>query len=170
MNHARLRFAASLIGAALVGVTTTAQQPTPQAPPMKPILAGKKFVPPIKGQAEIDYAKEPTRREGSTLVTKIHVKNLGTQPIGRLKVSETWYDKKNQMMPGGEDVINGLLQPGEVKTLEIRTPTNPNFNVQMLMFTHANGAIKPHLVKSLDDPNEPAAKPASNTKQASKRK
>jgi len=173
MNRARVLFAATVAGAALVGATTFAQESKPQAPAMQSILAGKKFIPPVRGQAEIDYSKEATRREGSTLITKIHVKNTGAAPIARLKVTETWYDKSNRELPGGEGVINGMLQPGEVQTLEVRTPTNPNFNVQMLQFAHANGTIKPHSVKSLDAPKdaaasgtkkEPAAKNASATK------
>lgn len=169
MNRARVIFAATVVGAAFVGVTTFAQQSKPQAPPMQSILAGKKVVPPVRGQAEIDYMKEPTRREGSTLVTKIHVKNTMTAPIARLKVTETWYDKKNAELPGGEGAINGLLQPGETQVIEVRTPTNPNFNVQMLMFAHANGSVKPHAVKSLDgEKKEPAAKQAS-TKNAKKK-
>ena len=38
---------------------------------MHPILAGKKFTPPIKGDATIDYVKSPTRREGETLITNV---------------------------------------------------------------------------------------------------
>lgn len=166
MNRARVLFAATAAGAALVGVTTFAQT-APKAPPMQSILAGKKFVAPVRGQAEIEYVKDATRREGTTLVTKIHVKNTSNAPIARLKITETWYDKKNTMLPGGEGVINGLLQPGETQVVEVKTPTNPNFNVQMLMFAHANGTIKPHLVKSLDEgaaKKEPAAKNASATK------
>lgn len=172
MNRARVLFAATVVGAAFAGVSTYAQETKPQAPPMQSILAGKKFTPPIKGQAEIEYVKEATRREGSTLITKILVKNTSNAPIPRLKVAETWYDDKQNMLPGGEATVNGLLQPNEVQTLEVRTPTNPKFKVQMLMFTHANGTIKPRLVKSLDDPNakkEPAAKNASATKPAKKK-
>jgi hypothetical protein len=167
MNRARVMFAATVVGAAFVAVTSYAQDSKPQAPPMQSILAGKKFIPPVRGQAEIDYMKEPTRREGTTLITKIHVKNTSTAPIARLKVTETWYDKKNAELPGGEGVINGLLQPGESQVIEVRTPTNPNFNVQMLQFAHANGTVKPHAVKSFDaagDKKEPAAKQASATK------
>src|SRR5437763_5174692 len=167
MNRARVVFAATAVCAAFVGSTVIAQQSTPQAPPMQSILAGKKFIPPVKGQAEIEYVKSPTRREGSTLITKITVKNTMNAPIPRLKVAETWYDKQQNMLPGGEAVVNGLLQPGEVQTLEVRTPTNPNFQVQMFMLTHDNGGVKPHLVKSLDESKkEPAAKNASATKPA----
>ncbi|HZT78490.1 MAG TPA: hypothetical protein VFA27_17710 [Vicinamibacterales bacterium] len=165
MNRARVIIAATVVGAAFVGVSSYAQDSKPQAPPMQSILAGKKIVPPVRGAAEIEYMKEPTRREGSTLVTKIHVKNTMTAPIARLKVTETWFDKKNAELPGGEAVINGLLQPGETQVLEVRTPTNPNFNVQMFQFTHANGTVpKPRPVKSLDEKKEPAAKTASATK------
>jgi hypothetical protein len=167
MNRARVIFAATVVGAAFVGVTAYAQSTTPQAPPMQPILAGKKFTPPVRGQAEIEYMKEATRREGSTLITKIHVKNISAAPIARLKVTETWYDKKSAELPGGEGVINGLLQPGEVQVIEVRTPTNPNFASQMLVFAHANGTVKPHAVKSFDaagDKKEPAAKQATAKK------
>jgi len=166
MTRARVLFAATIAGALFAGTTAFAQT-TPPAPPMQSILAGKKFIPPVRGQAEIEYVKDQTRREGSTLITKIHVKNTMSAPIARLKVTETWYDKKNNMLPGGEGVINGLLQPGETQVVEVRTPTNPNFNVQMFMFGHANGTVKPHLVKSLDEAGgkkEPAAKTASARK------
>lgn len=159
----RFAVAATLVGVSLVVAGVSTAQ-TPQSPPMQSILAGKKFMPPIKGQAEVDVVKGQTKREGSTLVTKIQVKNTSTAPIARLKIVETWYDKGGGMIPGGEGVINGLLQPGEVQTIEIRTPTNPSMQSSMLAFSHANGSIKPHSVKSLEAPKEPAAKTASATK------
>jgi len=167
MNRARFVLAATLAGSSLVGVSAFAQPP--QAPEMKSVLAGKKFTPPIKGDAQIDYVKTPTRRDGTTLVTKITVKNTSNAPIGRLRIVESWYDKDGGMIPGGDAVINGLLQPGEVASMEIRTPVNAKMSQSMLQFTHANGGIpKPHAVKSLDAPKEPAAKTASATKAPAK--
>jgi hypothetical protein len=166
MTRARLFAAATLVGASLIGVSVFAEQ-NPPPPEMKSVLAGKKFTPPIRGQADVDYVKTPTRREGTTLVTKIQVKNTSNAPIPRLRVAESWYDKDGNMIPGGDAAINGLLQPGEVQTLEIRTPVNPKMSTSMLQFTHANGTVKPHAVKSLDAPGEkkePAAKTASATK------
>jgi hypothetical protein len=175
MNRARFVVAATIAGASLLGASLLAQ--TPQAPEMKSVLAGKKFTPPIKGAADIDYVKTPTRREGTTLVTKITVKNTSNAPIPRLRVSETWYDKEGNMIPGGDAVINGLLQPGEVASLEIRTPVNAKMDRSMMQFSHANGTVpKPHAVKSLDAPvnaaggKEPATKTASATKPAAKKK
>jgi hypothetical protein len=166
MIRARSIAAATLVGAMFVGVAVFAQNPP--APEMKSVLAGKKFTPPIKGDAKLDFVKTPTRREGTTLVTKFQVKNMSAAPIPRLRIVETWYDKDGNVIPGGEAVINGLLQPGEIATLELRTPVNAKMASSMLQFTHANGGIpKPHSVKSFDDATkEPAAKNASATKPA----
>jgi hypothetical protein len=158
---ARLVVAATLVSASFVA--TSAQ--TPQAPPMQSILAGKKITPPLKGQADIDYLKPQTSRKGAMVVTKIQVKNASPSPIARLKIVETWFDKSGGTIPGGEGVINGLLQPGEVQTIEIQTPYSDKLNANSWNFVHANGNVKPHLVKSFDAPaKEPAAKAASTTK------
>lgn len=169
MMRARYAVAATIAGVSF-GATVFAQQPQPAAPPMASVLAGKKFSPPIRGEAKIDIVKSPTKREGSTLVTKIVVKNTSGAPIPRLKVAETWFDKDGGMIPGGEAVINGLLQPDEVQTLEIRTPVNLKMAQSQLQFSHANGTVKPHAVTSLGAPKEPATKNASATKPASKKK
>jgi len=118
----KLRYAvlATLAAAGLAAVSASAQ--TPAAPPLTPILAGKKVVPPFKGQADVDYTKPKTERKGATVITHIQVRNMTTAPIARLKIIETWFDKSGGTIPGGEGVINGLLQPNEVQTVEIQTP------------------------------------------------
>ena len=57
-------------------------------------------------------------------------------------------------------------EPNEVGSLEIRTPVNLKMQQSQLQFSHANGTVKPHSVKSLDGAaaKEPAAKPAAATK------
>jgi hypothetical protein len=45
-------------------------------------------VPPLRGAADVDYFRSPIKREGSTLVTKIQVKNASTAPIQRLTIHE----------------------------------------------------------------------------------
>src|SRR5262249_9299936 len=137
---------AAFAAMSLIGVS--AQTPAP--PPMQTILAGKKFQPPVKGQADVDYVKPQTTRKGNVVVTKIQVKNTSAAPIGRLKIVETWLSKDGTTSPGGEGVINGLLQPGEVQTIEIQTPYNDKMNANSWNFMHANGTVKPHLVKSFD--------------------
>jgi hypothetical protein len=160
MNRARHVLAATLAGAVCTGgLSLIAMQDQPKAPELKSVLAGKKFTPPIRGDAAVDFVRTPTRREGNTLVTKIQVKNMSNAPIPRLTIAETWYDKNQNMIPGGKGVVEGLLQPGEIKTLEIRTPVNPNMATSMLQFSHANGSVpKPHSVKSFDTPKDAATK------------
>jgi len=173
MNGARSVVAATLAGASLFGVCLLAQtqSQTPKAPEMKSVLAGKKFAPPLKGPADIDYFKAQTRREGTTLVTKISVKNTSTAPIPRLRVVETWYDKDGNMIPGGDAVINGLLQPGEIGTLEIRTPVNSKMAQSMIQFSHANGTVpKPHRVETLEAMSGGGKEPATKTASATKKK
>jgi hypothetical protein len=173
MIRARLLVAATFVatvsGAGLLAQQAPAGQPAP--PEMKSILAGKKFTPPIRGEATIDIVKSPTRREGTTLVTKIQVKNTSNAPIPRLKVAETWFDKDGNMIPGGEAVVNGLLQPGEVSNLEVRTPVNTKMLQSRLQFSHANGTVNAKSVKSIDAPagKEPAAKPATAKASAKKK-
>ena len=80
MKRARFAFAATIAGViAASGLTIAAQgQPAPaapKAPEFKNVLAGKKFTPPIRGQATIDIVRTPTQRVGTTLVTKIQVRN-----------------------------------------------------------------------------------------------
>ena len=167
MIPARFAVAVAVAGVSFVA-PSFAQDPPPQAPPMKSVLAGKKFTPPARGEATIDIIKQPTKREGTTLVTKIQAKNTTSAPIARLKVVETWFDKDGNMIPGGETAINGLLQPNEVGTLEIHTPVNTKMLQSQLQFSHANGTVKPHQVKSFDAAaaaggKEPAAKPAAAT-------
>ena len=168
MNRARIVLGAMLVGASLAAGSVLAQG---NQAPLTPILAGKKFISPIKGDAKVDFVAQPTRREGSTLVTKLQLKNMSAAPIARLKVAETWYDKEGGTIPGGEAIVD-RLQPGEVATVEIRTPVNLKMAQSKMQFTHINGTVTPHRVTKLDggtDVKEPAAKTTA-AKTAKKKK
>jgi hypothetical protein len=157
MTRARLTCAATLVGASFV--VSAFAQTTP--PPMTSVLAGKKFTPAFKGQAELDYTKPVTKREKEMVVTTIMVKNNATGPLLRLTVDETWYDAAGGLVTGGKGVVN-RLEPGEVATVKIETPFNAKMKANNYNFTHANGTIKPHAVPKLmaAGEKEPAAKPA----------
>jgi hypothetical protein len=163
MNRARLTFAATLVGASLVAPAVFAQ--TPQAPPMTSVLAGKKFTPPFKGQADIDYTKPVTKREKEMVVTTIMVKNNTPAPLLRLTIDETWYDKAGGLVTGGKGVVN-RLEPGEVGTVKIETPFNAKMSANNYNFSHANGTVKPHSVPKLvaADAKERATRPATAKK------
>src|SRR3954463_2719905 len=163
MNRARLTCAAALVGASLVATALFAQ--TPQAPPMTSVLAGKKFTPAFKGQADIDYTKPVTKRDKDMVVTTIMVKNNAVGPLLRLTIDETWYDAGGGLVTGGKGVV-ARLEPGEVATGKIETPFNAKMKANNYNFTHANGTIKPHAVPKLTaaGEKEPAAKPAAAKK------
>lgn len=161
MNRARLTVAATLVCASFAPVFAQ----TPQAPPLTPILAGKKFTPAFRGQAELDYTKPVTKRDKDMVVTTIMVKNNAGGPLLRLTIDETWYDAGGGLVSGGKGVVN-RLEPGEVATVKIETPFNAKMKANNYNFTHANGTIKPHAVPKLAaiGDKEPAAKPAAAKK------
>lgn len=161
MNRARLLIAASLVSASFVALHAQ----TPAAPPMTSVLAGKKFTPAFKGQADLDYTKPVTKNEKGMVVTTILVKNNASGPLLRLVIDETWYDAAGGLVTGGKGVVN-RLEPGEVATVKIETPYNPKMKANNYNFTHANGTIKPHAVTVavINGGKEPAAKPAAATK------
>ncbi|MGE3509717.1 MAG: hypothetical protein AB7N65_12630 [Vicinamibacterales bacterium] len=153
MNRARVAFGATFVATVLAAGTALAQTP----PPMKQVLAGKKFTPPIKGEALIEFTKPVTKRTGPNVVTTITVRNASIAPVPRLTVAETWYDKGGAIVTGSKASVNGLMQPGEVQTLTITTPWKPAMLSNNYNFSHANGTVKPQKVDKLEDPNAPPA-------------
>jgi len=164
MKPARLIIAATLAGA---GFAAGALAQSTQAPPMTQVLAGKKFTPPFKGQADVDFTKPVTKNNKGTVTTTIQVKNNMNAPLLRLTVDETWYDKSGGLVTGGKGIIN-RLEPGEIGTIKIETPFDPKMSANNYNFTHANGTVKPHRVDKLtpagEVAKEPAAKPAAAKK------
>jgi hypothetical protein len=132
---------------------------------MTSVLAGKKFTPPFKGQADVDFTKPVSKNEKGMVTTTIMVKNNAAGPLLRLTVDETWYDAAGGLVTGGKGIIN-RLEAGEVGTIKIETPYNPKMKANNYNFTHANGTIKPHAVAKLTaaGEKEPAAKPAATKK------
>ena len=156
MNRARLAFSATLVATTLAAGAALAGQAS-QAPPLTSVLAGKKFTPPIKGEAVIEFTQPVTKREKDMVVTRITVRNASTGPVPRLTVSETWYDKAGGIVTGGKGGINGLLQPGEIQVITIETPYNAKMNGNQFNFSHANGTVKPAKVAKLEVPKDPSA-------------
>ena len=156
MIRARLVFAATLVGASLAAGSATAQAPA--APDFKPILAGKEFKPPVRGAADVEFTKPVTKREGDTVVDKIEVKNVSSQPIARLTVEAIYYDKAGTVIANGRGFISGLLPAGKVETVTVETPFNPKMNSSNYKFTHANGTVTPKRVDKIDNPDAPAKK------------
>jgi hypothetical protein len=160
MNRARLASAALVVGSMMyAGAVMTAQ--VTQAPPMQSVLAGKKFTPPVRGEALIEFTQPVTKAlPGKSMVqTTIKVRNSSLAPIARLQVTETWYDKGGTVVASSRASINGLLQPTEIQTMTIETPYNAKMSSNNWNFTHANGTVKVAKVKTLEAPKDPNAPP-----------
>lgn len=158
MNRARLASAALVVGSVMVtGAVMTAQ--VTQAPEMHSVLAGKKFTPPVRGEATVEFTQPSTKAlQGKNMVeTRITVRNVSQGPIARLQVTETWYDKGGAIVASNRGVINGLLQPQEIQTIVIDTAYNTKMSSNNWNFTHANGTVKVAKVKTLEAPKDAAA-------------
>ena len=173
MKRARLLLAATLVATTSAAVLaaqatpatpTTPTTPTTQAPPMQSVLAGRKIVPPARGEVVVEYTTAVTKREGPNVVTRLQVKNIGLAPISRLTFTETWYDKAGAIVTGNKGVINGLFQPGDVQSLTISTPYDPRMSGNRQGFSHANGTVKTTRVVKFDVPKQPAAAQAATKK------
>jgi len=139
-KHWMLACASALI---LVAGAAAAQQAQP-ATPAQPAPASKaKFVPPIRGQAELGFTKPVTKRVKDEIVTTIKVKNMSTTgAIAGLKVEEYWYDKAGDPVTGDRFMYRKPLLPQEIIEVTLRTPVNPKMDRNQYNFSHANGTIK----------------------------
>lgn len=159
MTRARFAVAATVVATATIYASAMLAAQA-QAPPMTQVLAGKKLTPPYKGEALIEFTQPVTKRVGDNVVTTIKVRNQAAGPVARLQVTETWYGADNSTVTSGKGTINGMIQPGEIQTIEIRTQYNAKMRSNNWNFAHANGSVKVAKVKTLDAPATPAAAPA----------
>jgi hypothetical protein len=150
------KFLAALAGVVVAVAGASAQAPKPaaaapaaaQAPAAKPRL-----VAPVRGVAQLGYTK-PVVKRGKIggkdfIITTIQVKNMATGAIAGLKVDEFWYDKGGNPVTGDNYRHPRPIQPGEVITITLETPSNPAMNRNQYNFSHANGEIKATLQPKL---------------------
>ena len=156
MIRARVAFAAAVVSTLVISGTAVAQVPTPAD--LQPILSGKTFVPPFRGEAVVEFTSTKPNREKDNVVTRFTVKNVTTAPLARLQISETWYDKGGSVLTGGRGEVRGLLQPDEVQTITIVTPWKNGMTSNNYNFSHGNGTVKPKRVAKIDVPKETAKK------------
>jgi hypothetical protein len=108
----------------------------------------RRFVPPVRGTADIEILAPKTKVEGDEVVTTIKIRNASRGAIAMLRVDETWYDKAGNAMPGDTQRYRKLFMPGEVIEMVLRTPKSPKFFQNTFQFTHANGKVEVKTVKS----------------------
>ena len=144
--------AAMCLFAALVPSISPAQaKPAAQAaPPAAAPAAAGKWVPPVKGEARVEFIESaPTKAKGEIL-TKVKVRNTSKGSIALLAVEVYWYNRKNEIGSNGVYRHKKLLNPDEIIEFTIAAPEKPDLDGRnMLMFKHANGTVKPTKVKKL---------------------
>jgi len=169
MIRARYALAATLV-ASLAAGTALAQTPAPR---FEPILAGKDFKAPLRGAADVEWARLPVKREKNLVIDEFTVKNNSSAPIARLTIEAIFYDKGGAVIAGGKNFVNGLLNPGQVETITVETPYDARMSASNYKFTHANGAVTPTRVDKIVDPaaaEKAAAAKAAAAKAAADKK
>ena len=139
-------FLALTLAVVVFGGAAAAFAQEPAAPPSKPV-----WINPIRGTADIQYLKPVIKVEkDGTIVTTFQVKNMSTGPIARLTIEEFWWDKNNNPVSGDKQFLKKPLMPGEIGTIVLHTPKNPNMNRNSYKFSHQNGEIKPKVVTKFE--------------------
>jgi len=134
----------ALAGALVLVTGVSAEQAAPA-----PAAQAPRFVPPLRGEAELAMTRPAAKREKDTIVTTLKVKNLSKAPIAGLKLEEFWYDKAGDPVSGDTYRHRSPLQPNEVIEITLRTPVNPKMDRNQYKFSHANGTVKPTTVPKL---------------------
>ena len=142
------------LGAAVLLATSAlagqAKPATPATPAQGAPAAPAKFVPPIRGEAQVSMTKPLTKRTATEIITNFKVKNPSTTgSIAGLKISEFWYDKAGNPVSGDEFRYRKPLLPGEVVDVQLRSPINEKMKNSQYKFEQGNGTIKPTVVAKL---------------------
>jgi hypothetical protein len=111
--------------------------------------APAKWVPPIKGEATVEFVQGTATRIKGEVQTKMKVRNTSKGSIALLSVEEIWYNSKREIASNGIFRVKQLIPPGEIVEFTISSPEKPDLQQNMLMFKHANGVVKPTKVKKL---------------------
>jgi hypothetical protein len=144
-RHNRALLALSLVLVLLAGASAAfAQDPAAQSAAPKAV-----WVNPVRGTAEILYLKPVIKVEKDMIVTTFQLKNVSTGPIAGLTIEEFWYDKAGNPVSGDKQFLKKPLMQGELATIVLHTPKQPNMNRNSFKFSHQNGDIKPKVVPKL---------------------
>lgn len=115
--------------------------------------APRKLVAPVRGDASVEITAPNTRIVGNDVVTTFRVKNVATGPIAGFRVQENWFNKNNEALSGDEYRHPRPFQVNEVIEVRLTVPRGRVVGARnQYQFSHANGAIKPRSVKTLEMP------------------
>ena len=125
-------------------VTATA----PAAP--SPELVRARMRPPVKGTAYLEYIKSSPKRMGNEIQNVTRVKNISASPIVGLRIDEYFYAGQKEASVGSGR-LRTALAPGEIAQIPTAAEYKNGITGSQLMFTHANGSVKPTAVKKFTE-------------------
>ena len=65
-------------------------------------------------------------------------------------MKEFWSAQSTTLVRGDSQTVRKPIPPGEVITIELRTPKDERMTRNQYRFSHQNGTIKTELLKTLD--------------------
>jgi len=157
----RTRFAPALTVACALLVAPCAfaqSKPGTQAPATKAAPATAKpapaaparFVPMLKGTANLEVIQGTPKKIGADMVTVLTIKNMSDAAVSLLKVDEYWYDRKMQVVSGDSQAYRKPFNPGDVIEITMKSPVKPGLYKNQFAFSHANGDVKVKPVKKFE--------------------
>lgn len=120
----------------------------PAAP--SPELIRARMRPPVKGTAYIEYIKSSPKKVGNEIQNTTRIKNVSNAPIVGLRVDEYFYAGQKEASVGSGR-LRTALAPGEIADIPTAAEFKFGITGSQLMFTHANGQVKPTAVKKFTD-------------------
>lgn len=120
------------------------------APP-SPELIRARMRPPVKGTAYVEVIKGQSKAFGGKEIRNTHkVKNISSAPIVGLRIDEYFYVGQKEASIGSGR-LRTALAPGEIAEITTSAELKPGINASQLMFSHANGQVKPTSVKKFTE-------------------
>ena len=126
-----------------------AAAPAPPPPP-SPELIRARMRPPVKGTAYIEVIKGQAKVVGGELRNTHKVKNTSASPIVGLRVDEYFYIGQKEAAVGSGKMRTALA-PGEIAEIVTAAELKTGITSSQLMFSHANGQVKPTSVKKFTE-------------------
>ena len=142
---------ASALAVLFTATAAFAQTPPASSSAQQTAPAKAKWVAPIKGLAEVQIIKSDSKRDEKSkeIITNFKIKNMSAGAIALFRIDEYWYSsgEKPQMVTGDTQRYSKPIMPGEVVEMTTRSPIKPGAARSQWAFSHANGKIKPEVVK-----------------------
>jgi hypothetical protein len=123
---------------------------TPAPPPPSPEVIKARMRPALKGTAYIEVIKGTPKAAAGELRNTHKVKNVSTAPIVGLRIDEYFYIGQKEASVGSGRLRHALA-PGEVAEITTEAELKTGITNSQLMFTHANGQVKPSVVKKFTE-------------------